>query len=656
MKPVATSAGSSNSMSVMSRRLLATLLLTVPAAAQSTWYVDDDGIPPGTGTLGDPYTLIQYAIEQPGTLPGDTILVQPGLYLEQLDLKSKALRIEGVDGPDATVVDSQGAGTVVTLASGEGPGVVLQGLTLRNGVGAVRASGLVTGGGIYAVSAEALVRDCVIQGCAASDAGGGVFALFSDLEFEDTVVTGCLEGGGLHAELSTFVLRDCEVSENERVAAFDSPSGSGITAHLSVVSLEDSEVRANGTPLGGFDRGGGIHAEDSLLHLQSCLVAENRNEYRGGGLSLIDSPATLFDCTIRDNESVDAYYGGGIYVAAGIGAGALTVVDCTFEGNWSGDGGAVYLGAGTHAFQACEFLDNVASAFPFYIEEGRGGAVHLASGAGAEFLGCVFAGNVATGDDDLLAGRGGAVYGAAELDRCTLVQNRAESAFALPGGGACWGGTLVDSIAWANLPDSLDGGTVAATSCVEGGWPGDGVIAADPSLWSLAERDLALLPESPCIGTASSGDMGAIAYDRDYCGTGCTGPIGTESCFAAVNSTGNAARMRGLGDPVLASDLLLIFVDDLPPFAPGVLLVSDLSQPRPIAPFGKAKICVGAPRVLRRLDADAGGRVDVHAALATWPGAATVAVGETWTFQHWFLDDDPTPISNSSSALSITFQ
>lgn len=643
----------------MSRLPFAALLLAAPALGQTVWYVDDDGSAPGSGTIGDPYTEIQFAIAQPSTVAGDTIAVQPGVYFEELDLLGKDLRIQGVGGPDVTIVDAQNGGTVVTLASGEGPGVILEGLTLRNGVGILRVSGLVTGGGIYAVSAEAVVRNCVISACKANDAGGGVFALFSDLEFEDTRIESCFAGGGIHAELSSLVLRDCFVIDNRRAVLFGAPAGSGLTAIQSTVTLELCEVRGNGVPQGGFDRGSGIHAESSVLHLQSCLVAENRNELSGGGLSLLDTTATLLDCTIRDNESVDAYAGGGIAVLDEGNSSEVVAIGCVFEGNWSGDGGAVYLGEGTHTFDLCEFFDNVAAAFPFYDEQGRGGAVLLAGGAGAEFLGCVFAGNVAAGNAGGLPGRGGAVdasLGAASLQRCTLVANRAEGQLGTPAGGACAGGTLVDSIAWANLPDSLDRGATAATSCIEGGWPGVGNLDADPSFWSIEARDLFLLPESPCIGTASTGDMGAYWYDRDHCGTGCTGFLGVESCFAKPNSTGNPARVHALGDPTIANDLLLIFVDDMPPFAPGVLLVSDLTQPRPIAPFGKAKICVGAPRVLRRADADASGRVDVYAAFATWPPSATVLVGETWTFQHWFLDDDPTPMSNSSSALSITLQ
>jgi hypothetical protein len=39
--------------------LLALGLLSLPAPAQTTWYVDAAGVPPGSGTPGDPYTKIQ---------------------------------------------------------------------------------------------------------------------------------------------------------------------------------------------------------------------------------------------------------------------------------------------------------------------------------------------------------------------------------------------------------------------------------------------------------------------------------------------------------------------------------------------------------------------------------------------------------------------
>ena len=57
------------------RALLPLVLLSPVALAQNTWYVDDDGTAPGSGSQSDPYTSIQYAIEQSSTQEGDTLMV-----------------------------------------------------------------------------------------------------------------------------------------------------------------------------------------------------------------------------------------------------------------------------------------------------------------------------------------------------------------------------------------------------------------------------------------------------------------------------------------------------------------------------------------------------------------------------------------------------
>ena len=63
---------------------LALMTLSLPLAAQTTYYVDASATPPGQGTQAEPWPQIQTALDHPGLLPGDTILVAPGLYVENL--------------------------------------------------------------------------------------------------------------------------------------------------------------------------------------------------------------------------------------------------------------------------------------------------------------------------------------------------------------------------------------------------------------------------------------------------------------------------------------------------------------------------------------------------------------------------------------------
>ena len=145
--------------------------------AQTTWYVDSTATAPGNGTPGSPYASIQYALSQATTVHGDTVLVLPGTYVENVDFLGKAVRLVSSGGPTVTVIDG-GAPLVelsaVTFASGEGPGSVLQGFTVENGSGTLDASfTFYDGGGVRISGASPTIRDCVIQQNEA-DRGGGV--------------------------------------------------------------------------------------------------------------------------------------------------------------------------------------------------------------------------------------------------------------------------------------------------------------------------------------------------------------------------------------------------------------------------------------------------------------------------------------------------
>lgn len=99
------------------RTLLASLLLCLPTAAQSTWYVDASGTAPGSGTQGDPYTSIQYALNQPSTKGGHTIIVAPGVYVEALGI-GKAVKLRSSGGPLVTEIRSPNPNALLIFMDG----------------------------------------------------------------------------------------------------------------------------------------------------------------------------------------------------------------------------------------------------------------------------------------------------------------------------------------------------------------------------------------------------------------------------------------------------------------------------------------------------------------------------------------------------------
>ena len=124
------------------------------ALAQTTWYVDAGATPPGAGTPASPFASIQYAIDRPTTVAGDTVLVAPGTYYESLSV-FKTITVKSSHGPLATTLQSSVGLDGVHLDS-DGAGPVFEGFSVHS---ATQISG------IYVPSGT--VRRCIVSDCTA---------------------------------------------------------------------------------------------------------------------------------------------------------------------------------------------------------------------------------------------------------------------------------------------------------------------------------------------------------------------------------------------------------------------------------------------------------------------------------------------------------
>jgi len=101
--------------------LLATALLVPGPVLAATINVPGD------------HSTIQNAIN--AAADGDTVEVEAGNYLENIDFSGRAITVVSVDGAVLTTIDGNLAGSVVVFQSGEGSASVLEGFTIRNGSG-----------------------------------------------------------------------------------------------------------------------------------------------------------------------------------------------------------------------------------------------------------------------------------------------------------------------------------------------------------------------------------------------------------------------------------------------------------------------------------------------------------------------------------------
>ncbi len=120
------------------------------------------------------YRTIQSAINAAN--PGDTILVRPGIYIENLEI-NKQVTIKG-DGTGNVIIDGSGDFNTIHITAKY---VQLQNLTIQNAVY-----------GIYLSNADYThIQDCTIQDCT----NDGVSAIDSrDIWIQDTKINNCQDG------------------------------------------------------------------------------------------------------------------------------------------------------------------------------------------------------------------------------------------------------------------------------------------------------------------------------------------------------------------------------------------------------------------------------------------------------------------------------
>jgi len=122
------------------------------------------------------YTSIQEAID--ASHNGGTVLVEPGVYVEAINFYGKAIvlrsDIDGVSAtediaPEATWIDGNFLGSVITFDNGEGTETQIRGFSIYNGLGDTYS-----GGGVTCLGASPTISDNIIISNDSLDSGGGI--------------------------------------------------------------------------------------------------------------------------------------------------------------------------------------------------------------------------------------------------------------------------------------------------------------------------------------------------------------------------------------------------------------------------------------------------------------------------------------------------
>ncbi|HIF40456.1 MAG TPA: hypothetical protein EYQ74_05090 [Planctomycetes bacterium] len=140
------------------------------------------------------------------------------------------------------------------------------------------------------------------------------------------------------------------------------------------------------------------------------------------------------------------------------------------------------------------------------------------------------------------------------------------------------------------------------------------------------------------------------------------GPIGTNYCGPAnLNSTGASAAISAWGQTIAAANDVRLDVGSLPLNQFGMFVTSQTKGFIPNPGGSQGNLCLGGAigRYSKSLvNSGSAGQFSLQLDLTQTPtpaGPVVIQAGETWHFQTWYRDKNPTNTSNFTDGISITF-
>jgi len=317
----------------------------------------------------DDYSTIQGAIDAVSN--GDSVVVRPGTYHENINFAGKKITVKSELGPQVTTIDGNQSGSVVSFTNGETIDSVIDGFTITNG------SSFSYAGGIHCDSSSPLITNNIIVNNSGENGGiraeqmgpydsitvtnniiasntarawdldsggGGIYCLYGIVNITNNVIVGnttttdlCESssppytriGGGIACVnvYSTSIISGNIIEGN--FASYGGGLATNSGFHYSP-SITNNIIRNNSASQGG---GGIACLANSDPFIINNTVATNNATIAGGGFALADnSEPEITNTIIWDN---DAPSHPGIFAESST---AAVVTYCDVQGGWLGTG------------------------------------------------------------------------------------------------------------------------------------------------------------------------------------------------------------------------------------------------------------------------------------------------------------------------------
>ena len=226
------------------------------------------------------YSQIQQGIDI--SADGDTILVQPGIYYENINYNGHNIVVASMfhttqDSSyiEQTIIDGSQNGSVVMFESEETSSAILTGFTIRNG---------------YAYGST----------------------------YPDN------RGGGISIDSSSPTLHNLIVTDNQAINAGGISFWNNANAMLNRITVMNNF---------SYNNSGGIHFSNSYPTLTNIIIKNNFASSKSGGVGFSSCSPTLINTLIVDNTAMDK--GGAIYLSSEACPVLENVTICNNNSSWS---------------------------------------------------------------------------------------------------------------------------------------------------------------------------------------------------------------------------------------------------------------------------------------------------------------------------------
>ena len=268
------------------------------------------------------FPKIQEAINS--SVDGDTIIVAPGTYFENVNFRGKNILLtshylfdEDISFINSTIINGSkpqfsDSASVVSFLSEEQNTAILQGFSITGG----------NGSEIIDHDVNTLVR-----------VGGGILIYQSSPTIRHNIVTANQSlssgvhngGGGIALNHSSAIISNNIIYNNK------SEDGGGLNLGINPGAIIRNNIIAYNTTFPNGFGGGGVYIRGDQDIFINNTIAFNHSD-GGGGIALHNSPALNFEnCIIYGNTT-------GSSNVQIVGTGDINIVNTNIEGGWEGEG------------------------------------------------------------------------------------------------------------------------------------------------------------------------------------------------------------------------------------------------------------------------------------------------------------------------------